>query len=206
VLPYHVTRKPYEELSLFFNLLTAFGAGGFGVLGGGRLFGQSLLISRRLYAASGGHEAVKQRILENLAMSAPIMQAGGRCLCLGGRGALNIRMFPDGFDQLCEGWTKAFADGAAASNGAVLAITIYWLTALSLDVVMLLNESTRPIAAFLYLVFAVQVIWFARQIGAYRLLTCALYPLPLIFFFSLFTRSLLRKTLKRQVTWRGRQL
>jgi 4,4'-diaponeurosporenoate glycosyltransferase len=208
LLPYHVTRKPYEELSLFFNLLMAFGAGGFGLLGSGRLFGQSLLLSRALYTAGGGHESVRGHILENLAMAQRIEAAGGRCLCLGGCGVLNVRMFPEGFGQLCEGWTKAFADGAAASDARILSASVYWLSALCTAFLWLLLAPGlwRMVAAVLYACFALQVAWLVRQIGSFRWISCALYPVPLIFFFALFTRSLLRRAFKRQVTWRGRQL
>ena len=208
LLPFHLTREPYEELSLFFNLLMAFGAGGFGVLGHGRLFGQSLLLSHELYTAGGGHESVRKHVLENVAMAQGIEAAGGRCLCREGRGVINMRMFPEGFTQLCEGWTKAFADGAASSDPRVLAVAVYWLSALCTAFVWLLLASGpwRLAAAVLYACSALQVAWFARQIGSFRWTSCALYPVPLIFFFALFTRSLLRRALKRQVTWRGRKI
>ena len=83
LLPFHVMHSPYEELSLFFNLLMAFGAGGFGALGKARLFGQCLLISRDLYQSCGGHTAVRGRILENFAMADRIEAVDGRCVCLG---------------------------------------------------------------------------------------------------------------------------
>src|SRR5579871_4650986 len=130
ILPFHVVQEPFEELSLFFNLLMAMGAGGFGALGAPRLFGQSMIISRDLYNASGGHRAVSSNILENFALSKRLSQFGGRCVCFGGRGVLNVRMFPQGITQLNEGWMKAFAEGAATSAPAVLIVSIIWLTAL----------------------------------------------------------------------------
>lgn len=208
LLPYHVTKEPYEELSLFFNLLMAFGAGGFGRVGNSRLFGQCLLISRDLYNACGGHASVRGRILENLAMADRIEAIEGRCICLGGRGVLQVRMFPEGLSQLCESWTKAFADGAAASDSAVLALAVLWLSALSGIFLLLLLAPwpMRAIAALLYLLASAQVLWSARQIGSFRWTTALLYPVPLVFFYSLFTSSLLNRILRRQVTWRGREI
>lgn len=208
VLPYHVTEKPYEELSLFFNLLMAMGAGGFGLVGSTRLFGQALLLPRTLYQASGGHRAVKMRILENLALSVKIKAAGGRCVCIGGEGALHMRMFPEGFGQLCEGWSKAFADGAAASGPAVLVASIYWLTAMCTVALLLLFApgAQRDVFALLYVAFSVQLFWFARQVGSYSPFTCLAYPLPLFFYFGIFGTSLYRRALERQVAWRGRSL
>jgi 4,4'-diaponeurosporenoate glycosyltransferase len=54
--------------------------------------------------------------------------------------------------------------------------------------------------------FVLQIAWFARQIGSFRWHTFALYPIPLVFFFAIFFRSLKRRLLKQQSTWRARQL
>lgn len=208
VLPFHVTHSRYEELSLFFNLLMAFGAGGFGALGKAKLFGQCLLISRDLYQAAGGHAAVRGRILENLALADRIEAAGGRCICLGGRGVLQVRMFPDGLNQLCESWKKAFADGAAASDSAVLTLAIVWLSTLCTIFLLVCCVSwpLRAFGALLYFLAAFQTHWFARQVGSFRWSTALLYPIPLIFFFGLFTASLLNRILRRKVSWRGRNI
>lgn len=208
LVPFHVTHAWYEELSLFFNLLMTFGAGGFGLLGKPRLFGQSLLISRELYERSGGHAAVRSAILENFELSSRVVRAGGHCVCVAGRGVLNVRMFPDGFAQLREGWIKAFAQGAAESDGRVLAVSIYWLSALSSTFfgALFLHGSARGLFLLLYAAFAFQVYAFARQIGTFRWVSCVLYPVPLVFFFGLFTQSLIRRALKQKVTWRGREL
>ncbi len=208
VLPWHVTRRPYEELSLFFNLLMAIGAGGFGAFGRPRLFGQSMLIERVIYTQTGGHGAVRKSILENLALATRVESIGGHCVCFGGRGTLNVRMFPDGFAQLREGWTKAFADGAAASHPSVLGISIFWLAALCSTPILtaLAPGPWRAVLAARYKCFVLQLIAFARQIGTYRIFTCVLYPLPLLFYFGVFTQSLYRRVFKRQVSWRGRQL
>jgi len=197
VLPYHAMQKLYEELSLFFNLLMAMGAGGFGLLGDPQLFGQSLMISRDLYGAGGGHQAVSSHILENLALASKVKSVGGRSVCFAGRGTLSMRMFPDGLSQLCEGWTKAFADGAAASSRLVLVTAVFWLTALSTSFLALLLATGMGRATFgmLYLGFAFQLFFFARQIGNFSPVTCLLYPIPLLFYFGLFAQSLYRKVL-----------
>jgi 4,4'-diaponeurosporenoate glycosyltransferase len=186
----------------------AMGAGGFGWLGAPRLFGQCLIVSRDLYNAGGGHKPVFKTILENLAQSSCFERAGGRCFCYGGRGVLNVRMFPDGFSQLCEGWTKAFADGAAASGAAILFVSIFWLTAMCTCFLALLltHGLWRIDFAVLYILFAIQLLFVARQIGTFSSLACLLYPLPLFFYFALFGRSLYRKLFRRGVSWRGRTL
>ena len=208
ILPFHEMHRPYEQLSLFFNLLMAIGAGGFGIAGTPRLFGQSLLVSRELYERAGGHAAVRRHILENLALSSQIESVGAKCVCYVGRGVFHVRMFPDGFGQLCEGWVKAFADGAAASGSLVLALSIVWLTSLCSTFLMLLlaPSSWRVIVAVIYLLLALQLWRFAARVGAYSAVACLLYPLPLVFYFALFGNSLYRRILGQKVQWRGRQI
>ncbi len=208
LLPFHALRDPYEELALFFNMLMAIGAGGFGVFDRPKLFGQCLLVSRDLYEACGGHSAVRSRILENLFMADQIEAVGGRCICLGGRRVLQVRMFPDGLKQLCESWKKAFIDGAAATGGVVLSLTIVWLTSICtvFILVCVAPSSLRVFAATCYILAASQVFFSARQIGSFRWTTALLYPMPLLFFFGLFAASLLGRKLGRQVNWRGREV
>jgi 4,4'-diaponeurosporenoate glycosyltransferase len=119
-----------------------------------------------------------------------------------------MRMFPGGLAQLREGWTKAFADGAAASSGLVLVAAVFWLTALSTCSLALLLQPGMGRATFgvLYLAFASQLFLFARQIGNFNPLTCLFYPVPLLFYFGIFAGSLYRKVRGRSVSWRGRTL
>lgn len=208
MLPFAVTEQTYEELSLFFNLLMAFGAGGFGVFQPPRLFGQSLLLSRELYAKAGGHMSVGRFVLENFHMSQHLEAASGRSYCLSGKGSLHMRMFPDGLQQLCDGWTKAFADGAQSTDVRVLSVSILWLSALA-SIVVLLSVATseqRWMVEVLYLFAMGQVFFFARKIGSFRIITCLFFPLPLIFFFILFARSAVRRGLGRRTNWRGRSV
>jgi len=208
VLPFATTERSYEELSLFFNLLMAFGAGGFGMFQSPRLFGQSLLISRELYSGMGGYTSVSGAILENIQMAQNLETKNGKPYCLGGKNALHMRMYPDGLQQLCDGWTKAFADGARSTDIRVLLIAILWLSALTSIVILLFTEPNEQRWMFetLYLLAAVQIFFFARMISRFRILTCLLFPLPLLFFFILFARSTIRRAFGEHTNWRGRSV
>src|SRR6202000_2343789 len=127
LLPYHAMSAKYEQLSLFFNVLMAAGAGGFGLVSEPQLFGQSLLISKETYFAVGGHAAVRSLVLENLNLAHLIRDSGARILCLGGRGTLHMRMFPEGLGQMSDSWTKAFIHGAAVSDGVVFGSSVVWI-------------------------------------------------------------------------------
>lgn len=207
VLPYHRMRCWYEELSLFFHVLMAMGAGGFGGVGACRLFGQSMIVRREMYEDAGGHSAVRRHVLENLHFAAAARQAGGAPYTLGGRGAMEMRMFPEGMKQLVEGWTKGFVDGAKVTAGPVLWLSVYWLAAaFSAAVLLLMPDVPRAWSVSVYVLFAAQVLWYARQLGSYRVITAVAYPIPLVFYFVLFGRAAWLQLWGRPVVWRGREV
>ena len=208
LLPYHAMSARYEQLSLFFNVLMAGGAGGFGLVSEPRLFGQSLLISKETYFAVGGHAAVRGFVLENLNLADLIRASGTRILCLGGRGTLHMRMFPEGLGQMSDSWTKAFIHGAAVSDSLVLASAVMWISALWSTAILLIvpRDYGRLGVAVVYLLLSLQLVWLARQLGSYRFLTCLLYPLPLAYYCAVFGRSAARRGLRRKTVWRGREV
>ena len=208
VLPYHAMRAPHEQLSLFFNILMAAGAGGFGALGKARLFGQSLLISKETYFAAGGHAAVCGVVLENLRLASRLRDCGARILCAGGKGTLHMRMFPEGFSQMSQSWAKAFLQGAGDSGPLVLVISIAWISALWSTTLLLPMPRGfgRASLALVYALSALQIAWIARPLGTYRFLTCLLFPLPLAYFCGVFGRSAAQKVLGRKTMWRGREV
>jgi len=208
LLPYHAMNATYEQLSLFFNVLMAGGAGGFGLVSEPRLFGQSLFISKETYFAVGGHAAVRGFVLENLNLAHLIRASGARLLCVGGRGTLHMRMFPEGLGQMSDSWTKAFIHGASVSDGFVLASAVLWISALWATALLLIvpRDYGRLSVAVVYLLLSLQLVWLARQLGSYRFLTCLLYPLPLAYYCAVFGRSASRRAFRRKTVWRGREV
>lgn len=208
LLPYHAMNRAYEQLSLFFNVLTAAGAGGFGAMAPPRLFGQSLLISKSAYFEAGGHAAVRGVVLENLRWASTLRDCGARIVCLGGKGTLHMRMFPEGFRQMSESWAKAFIQGAADSGHAILVLAIVWISALWSTALLLVMPRNygRLSLALVYFVFVLQIIWLARQLGSYRIFTCLAFPLPLAYHCSVFGRAAVRRALRRKTVWKGREV
>lgn len=208
LLPYHAMDAAYEQLSLFFNVLMAAGAGGFGAIAPPRLFGQSLLISRDAYFEAGGHAAVRGVVLENLRWASDLRDCGAHILCLGGKSTLHMRMFPEGFRQMTESWVKAFLQGAADSGLMVLILAIVWISALWSTALLLImpNNDGRLSLAVVYFLFGLQIAWLARQLGSYRIFTCLLFPLPLAYYCVVIGRAATRRALGRKTVWRGREV
>ena len=196
--PYHAVRKPYEDLSLFFNFNMIVGTVPDG------LFGQMLLVARESYWRGGGHAAVKGRILENFSLAGQFRAAGIPVRSASGRGAVSFRMYPNGRRELIAGWTKGFASGAGQTPRGTLLLTVVWMTGLMLAPLGWLVSGDGLRWGTVYLLCAAQVGWLSRRVGAFRWYTALVYPLPLIFFFCVFARSAARSG--RPVSWKGRQI
>lgn len=196
--PYHAVRKPYENLSLFFNLNMSAGTAPQG------LFGQMLLVDRGSYDRAGGHEAVKGRILENLRLAEGFRAAGIPVRSAMGRGVFAFRMYPGGLGELIEGWTKGFASGAGRTPRAVLLLLVAWMIGLMLAPLGWLITGDHAAWGFVYALCAAQVVLIGRLIGSFAWFSALLYPVPLVFFFVLFAWSAFRSG--KRVRWKGRDV
>jgi 4,4'-diaponeurosporenoate glycosyltransferase len=196
--PHHAVRKLYEELSLFFNCNMVAGTVPRG------LFGQMLLVDRESYRRVGGHQAVQGRILENFWLAAQFRAAGIPVRSAIGRGVLSFRMYPNGLRELIGGWTKGFASGAGQTPRVTMFLIVLWMIGLMLPPLCGLVTGDWLWWGAVYLLCAVQVAWFSRQLGAFRRFTALLYPVPLVFFFVVFAWSVLRSG--KRVSWKGREI
>lgn len=203
--PYHAVERPYEQLSAFFNLAMTAGLGAFTVLGSAipprGLFGQMLMVDRADYFRVKGHEAVKNRILENFALSKNFQAAGVPLRCYGGKGVLSFRMYSHGLKELVGGWMKAFASGAAGTARPLLLMIVAWMCGMCSALNLMATRPNWP-SVCLYLLFALQLYAMLRRIGAFRWYTALFYPVPLIFFFALLAGATIRR--RGQVKWKGR--
>ena len=196
--PFHAVWRAYENLSLFFNVnMTA------GTVPDG-LFGQMLLVDRESYERVGGHEAVRGRILENCFLAERFRGAGIPVQGLAGQGLLSFRMYPNGLRELVEGWTKGFAAGAGQTPRGVLLLLVGWMFGLMLVPLVWVVAGNSWAWAGLYLLCAAQAGWLARRIGSFSWWAALMYPVPLVFFFIVFGRSVLRGG--KQVVWKGRRI
>jgi 4,4'-diaponeurosporenoate glycosyltransferase len=196
--PYHAVRKPYEDLSLFFNFNMTVGTVPTG------LFGQLLLVDRDSYWRGGGHTTVKGRILENCWLAGQFRAEGIPVRSVTGRGLFSFRMYPNGLGELIQGWTKGFASGAGQTPRGTLFLVVMWMIGLMLAPLSWMVTGGSLWWGAAYLLCAAQVGWFSRQVGAFRWYSALLYPVPLIFFFAVFAWSAARSG--KTVRWKGRDI
>jgi 4,4'-diaponeurosporenoate glycosyltransferase len=213
VAPYHKVEKLYEEFSALFNIIMAGSMNAFTPLKSNQptgLFGQSLVVSRKNYFEIKGHESVKNIILENVFMARQFLFNNINLVCRGGKGALSFRMYSDGFKNLVNGWTKAFASGAGETSPSVLFMIILWISSGFIITIMLINsfftESSILIWFALYLSYALQINWMLSRIGSFKLVTSLFFPIHLIFYVIVFSRSMYYQMTKKSINWKSREV
>ena len=128
--------------------------------------------------------------------------------CRGGRGVVGVRMYPDGWRSLAEGWAKAFADGAAKTRRRTLLLTIAWMSGGMLaflgSVSSLAAGFPSPWVGLTYLAYAASIHAMLRPIGSFPTFTALAYPGPLIAFFVIFAWSAFLRLSGGRVRWKGR--
>jgi len=212
VQPFHVTKRPYERLSAFFNLVGPMGTGAFTPLSGRAVpvgaFGPCLVCDRADYESVGGHAGVRSAVLDDAALARRFSLAGLPVRLLGGRGTVSFRMYAGGLAQLTEGWTKNMASGAGIVRPAILVLVVAWLSgaisAARYAVLAGMGRCRRGPATGLYLAYVAQLAWMLRRVGRFGPLTALAFPVPLAFFLAIFARSVAATALGGQVRWKGR--
>jgi 4,4'-diaponeurosporenoate glycosyltransferase len=213
VQPYHKTRRLYEQLSVFFNIIMMGAMGPFTLMGDLikpiGLFGPCVVMRKVYYFESGGHTAVKNEVVEDLALGERLKKHNRPIHCYGGRGTISFRMYPNGVRELVDGWSKGFATGAGRACILLLVAIIAWIgSGISATVCVIGAISGMHNAAIMwwalaYLAFAIQVQWMAFRVGTFKFYTALLFPVSLLFFITVFFRSIFLVAIKRSVMWKG---
>ena len=164
--------------------------------------GQYLLISRAAYDKVGGHAAVAQSLLEDVALAQAVRKASMRIRFRYAPEAVRTRMY-SGFAQLREGWTKnlilLFPEAVLLAVARALE---FLFTIASLAVGVLVTVHGVTVYTFLYLILP--VVTYNRIATAHfsRASTVlGLFGLPV--FSYLLVRSKLRHA-RGNVSWKGR--
>lgn len=216
VQPYHVTCRPYEQLSAFFNIVLMAAMGAFTPLGArlrpGGAFGPCMLCSREDYNRAGGHRAVRAEVLEDIPLGKQFLRSGLSVWCEAGRGIISFRMYPGGLAELVEGWSKGMGYGAASVRPLFTVLTAAWITgcfaAFIEPIKSLVVQGGLPLGATaaLYVVYALEVAAILHQIGRFAWWAPVVYPVLLIAFALLMVRSAVLTFVLRRVRWKGRTI
>ncbi|MDW0110109.1 glycosyltransferase [Sporosarcina aquimarina] len=214
--PYHKIKQVYENASTIFNIIVMTGMNVFTPFGerlkSAGSFGPCILCNRADYDASGGHAAIRGAVMDDLALGEAFQQQGLPVHCFGGRGLIHFRMYPEGFHQLLEGWTKNFGTASKSTHPFVMILVNLWITGGFVSPALLILTSLFGslfwiiIATVLYLFNVLKMAWLARRTGNFSWWIFPFYPLLLVFFTAVFMYSLYLTHVRKTVSWRGRKI
>jgi 4,4'-diaponeurosporenoate glycosyltransferase len=218
VQPYHDAAGGAEQLSAVFNAVAVLGSGELSPLGPPpahrrAAFGPCLLVDRRTHLTLGGHGAVRDEIVEDMALARHHAAAGQPVTCRLGGDLVRFRMYPDGAQAMADGWTKNIAVGAGAAHPPAALLTAGWVAASAYVAAATTTSLVRPgrgphrwAAAIGWLVVASTLHAVLRPIGAFRPWVAALFPLPFAWFVGVFARASVLTARGAPVRWKGRAI
>ena len=210
VQPYHRTEKPYEQLSVLFNLvgLMAVPLGA----GCGVAFGPAMATTRADYDLAGGHAAVAGKVVEDWFLGHCYEQAGLPVSAWIGADQIAYRMYPGGLRDMVVGFDKNFATAAGEVRWPWMLAVLLWLSGLfwaawCLPAALLgwPLVGTHAIApnAITYGAFALQLLLLSRRVGRFSWISLV-FPVPVLFFLAVFVLAILNLE-RGQVEWKGRR-
>ncbi|WP_175987269.1 glycosyltransferase family A protein [Bacillus sp. Marseille-Q1617] len=213
--PFHTVKRLYEHLSVVFNIIVVVGMNLFTVWGArfktAGSFGPCILCNRDDYFLSGGHLGIEGAIMDDLALGEAFLDKNLPVRCLGGKGIISLRMYPEGLGTLIEGWCKSFAVGSKSTHPVVMLMVIIWisgsLTTAGAFITSLVERdpATMILSGVLYILFTIQTAWFARRVGDFRWTVFPFYPVLFLFFAGVYLYSFIRVNVFHSVKWKGRK-
>jgi glycosyltransferase involved in cell wall biosynthesis len=171
--------------------------------------GQFLLMRRDAYFVNGGHEAVKDAVLEDVELARVIKRRKQGLRFRYAPEAVSARMYR-GLGAMLEGWTKnlALLFGNPLALAAWRVLDLLLLFGLPVLAVWTYEVSARRILWVLVLLLWVRTLWrFYRRVAKsnFPAMDCALAPLALPLFAALLYRSWFQHAVVKRVSWKGRE-
>lgn len=216
VQPYHMIQRLYENFSAVFNIIVMVGINLFtpwrGKLPAAGAFGPCLLCDRENYFEAGGHEKATHAIMDDFALADAFRDKQLPVFCYGGKSIISFRMYPEGWRQLTEGWTKNFATASASTHKVVMLLISAWMCGGFVSIAGLVfslyhsSPFALGISIACYLLYAGQTLYLARKTGRFHSWIFLFFPLLLLFFTGVFVYSLYRTRVVGSVTWKGRKI
>jgi len=196
-MPWHRTGGAVERLSMLFNTVSMMVAS-LGVLDTKRrvAYGPFLAVRREQYLAVGGHSHpdVRGAVVEDLAIARVMPDA---VASVARPHQVEYRMYPRGWHQLLEGWTKNLALGSVGVPRGSAVLLVLWIVSIC----------GGPVTSvWMYLASTIQVWWFSRRAGNFGWVSAATYPVHAALFVLVALRSLVRSVFVGRVVWRGRSI
>jgi glycosyltransferase involved in cell wall biosynthesis len=166
--------------------------------------GQFLMIARAAYDAVGGHDAIHNSVLEDVALARRVKSAGFRVWFASGFGIVRVRMYRS-FSAMWEGWKKNLFQLMGGTTGSVFSefeSAFPWMI-----LVIVIIGIKLPIA-----MFAAVILLLLRQLSYGLALSRNHFPfkyiicyLPAIFMYAGVLWASHESYARGKVTWKGRE-
>ena len=211
VQPLHRTERPFESLSLMFNVVAVMGLGVGSLLPPRREWGAAgpcLVTSRSDYDRIGGHASVAGAVAEDLALADGYRRADLSVRCFGGRDQISFRMYRNGHD-LFQGWAKNVATGARHTPVVRALGVAVWMAALISTVIAVVTVPGGSMAwstvAIFYAAVALQLGMLGARVGRFRA-AAVVWPVLVATFVVIFAASTIQTAVLRRARWSGRSI
>lgn len=213
--PFHDVKELYEDLSSVFNLITFMAMKSFGFFGKvdrpAGLFGPCLLIKKESYQMIGGHDSVKDSVIEHFQMHTTLKKNQIPVQCVNGKGIVHYRMYPDGLKSLIDGWSKSFSKGSSIMDSFTLFSIVLWMiggtsVAIMLSVSFLMSPFSSLVYGIAYFAYAVQFFFMLRMVGSFSVWSSLFYPIQLVAFYVIYFRSSVLNAQGKSMQWKGRDV
>jgi chlorobactene glucosyltransferase len=167
--------------------------------------GSGNLVSRSAYEAAGGHEALRNSVIDDVRLATLVRRAGRRARAATPLDGGRVRQYR-GVREIVEGFTKNAAYALPRPWMMVPAVLFFWLTTFS-PFVALIRPRAHPAAAALS-AFAIGAT-LAGRVGVARLTrtpvwSAFFHPLMVAVWGGIGLRSAWRRAVLGRVVWRGR--
>lgn len=213
IQPYHEMKTWKERFSILFHFITAASTGSTqlfrskdSTVGG---YGQVLVMNRNTYNGIGGHEAIHQEVVENLALIQQVKNRNLPVQAFIGKDTIHMRMYPNGWSELVNGWGKSFAKGAMMTNSVLLFLISIWLTFYFTAAMEILDSSNRAqFVVWATFMFSYSfLVWLqANLFGKMKWTDVFLIPLFFFGFLYIFARSVWNGVFGKKTVWKDRTI
>jgi chlorobactene glucosyltransferase len=172
--------------------------------------GAGNLVRRRAYEAVGGHEALRDSVIDDIRLARTVKRAGFPVALVRAEDRLAVRMYR-GFREVWDGFTKNVAYGFDGVFGLLLAwmvvvtslaMTVPWLALFAAALGADVPEGDLLLAATAAAGYLLARLLLAAALGD-PLWPALTNPLMAVVWAALIARSLFRRFVRKRLAWRG---
>lgn len=213
VQPYHKTEKVYEQFSMLFNVVQL-AANGMALpkptyIG---LFGPIVMIGMTEYWLLGGHETVKNSIVEDLDLGLEMEKNGISYDLFLGDPEISYRMYGGGFSEVYQGWTKNQMAGARRTKFWVFLLVFFWISSLIsvplqfIRTLILEQWGWFLFYCVLYAVWVALLLIITPKVGKFHRWAVLFYPVLMMVYLWIFFTSVIRGIFRLPNRWKERKV